>query len=75
MTAFSRSLSKEVVSDTIRINVLSPGMIATDMQDRVSAPGQIAGAGATIPMGRVGTNDARPNANREIASVAAWGQS
>ena len=57
VATFSRSLAKEVVGDKIRVNVLSPGVIATDMQDRVSTPAQIAGAVATIPMGRVGTSD------------------
>ena len=51
VATFSRSLAKEVVGDRIRVNVVSPGVIATDMQDRVSTPAQIAGAVATIPMG------------------------
>jgi 3-oxoacyl-[acyl-carrier protein] reductase len=57
VATFSRSLAKEVVGDRIRVNVVSPGVIATDMQDRVSTPAQIAGAVATIPMGRVGTSE------------------
>jgi len=57
VATFSRSVSKEVVGDRIRVNVVSPGVIATDMQDRVSTPAQIAGAVATIPMRRVGTSE------------------
>jgi 3-oxoacyl-[acyl-carrier protein] reductase len=57
VATFSRSLAKEVTADRIRVNVLSPGVIATDMQDRVSTPAQIAGAVATIPMGRVGASE------------------
>ena len=57
VATFSRSLAKEVVADRIRVNVLSPGVIATDMQDRVSTPAQIAATVATIPMARVGTSD------------------
>jgi 3-oxoacyl-[acyl-carrier protein] reductase len=57
IATFSRSLAKEVAADRIRVNVLSPGVIATDMQDRVSTPAQIAGAVATIPMRRVGTSE------------------
>ena len=57
VSTFSRSLAKEVAADRIRVNVLSPGVIATDMQDRVSTPAQIAATVASIPMGRVGTSD------------------
>jgi 3-oxoacyl-[acyl-carrier protein] reductase len=57
VSTFSRSLAKEVVADGIRVNVVSPGVIATDMQDRVSTPAQIAGAVATIPMARVGSSE------------------
>jgi 3-oxoacyl-[acyl-carrier protein] reductase len=57
VATFSRSLAKEVVADRIRVNVLSPGVIATDMQDRVSTPAQIAATVTTIPMGRVGTGE------------------
>jgi len=42
---------RNVAADKIRVNVLSPGVIATDMQDRVSTPGQIAGAGRDDPDG------------------------
>jgi len=42
VATFSRSLAKEVAADRIRVNVVSPGVIATDMQDRVSTPAQIA---------------------------------
>ena len=57
VATFSRSLAKEVVGDRIRVNVVSPGVIATNMQDRVSTPAQIASAVTSIPMGRVGTGE------------------
>ena len=57
VATFSRSLAKEVAADRIRVNVVSPGVIATHMQDRVSTPAQIAATVATIPMGRVGSGD------------------
>jgi 3-oxoacyl-[acyl-carrier protein] reductase len=57
VSTFSRSLAKEVAVDRIRVNVVSPGVIATDMQDRVSTPAQIAAAVTGIPLGRVGTSD------------------
>jgi 3-oxoacyl-[acyl-carrier protein] reductase len=57
VSTFSRSLAKEVAPDRIRVNVVSPGVIATDMQDRVSTPAQINAAMAAIPLGRVGTSE------------------
>jgi 3-oxoacyl-[acyl-carrier protein] reductase len=73
VATFSRSLAKEVVADRIRVNVISPGVIATDMQDRVSTPAQIAGAVATIPMGRVGTSDECVGTCLYLCSEAASG--
>jgi 3-oxoacyl-[acyl-carrier protein] reductase len=55
ISTFSRSLAKEVASERIRVNVVSPGVIATDMQDRVTTPAQLSAAVALIPMARVGT--------------------
>jgi 3-oxoacyl-[acyl-carrier protein] reductase len=54
VSTFSRSLAKEVASDRIRVNVVSPGVIATDMQDRVTTPAQLDAAIALIPLGRIG---------------------
>lgn len=54
ISTFTRSLAKEVVGEGIRVNAVSPGVIATDMQDRVTTPEQLSGAVAQIPMKRVG---------------------
>lgn len=57
IATFSRSLAKEVAGDGIRVNVVSPGVIATDMQDRVSTPEQIRAAAEQIPLKRVAEPD------------------
>ncbi len=57
MSTFSRSLAKEVAAEGIRVNVVSPGVIATDMQDRVTTPEQLRAAVTQIPMRRVGEPD------------------
>lgn len=54
---FSRALAKEVALEGIRVNVVSPGVIATDMQDRLTTPEQLNAAVAQIPMRRVGEAD------------------
>lgn len=57
ISTFSRSLAKEVAAQGIRVNVVSPGVIATDMQDRVTSPEQLRATAAQIPMRRVGDAD------------------
>jgi 3-oxoacyl-[acyl-carrier protein] reductase len=57
VSTFSRSLAKEVAAQGIRVNVVSPGVIATDMQDRVTSPEQLRAAVGQIPMKRVGEPD------------------
>jgi 3-oxoacyl-[acyl-carrier protein] reductase len=57
VSTFSRSLAKEVAAQGIRVNVVAPGVIATDMQDRVTSPEQLRAAANQIPMRRVGEPD------------------
>ena len=57
VSTFSRSLAKELAPQGIRVNVVSPGVIATDMQDRVTTPEQLKAAVNQIPMRRVGEPD------------------
>jgi 3-oxoacyl-[acyl-carrier protein] reductase len=54
MSTFSRSIAKEVALENIRVNVVSPGVITTDMQDRVTSPEALRATATQIPMGRIG---------------------
>jgi 3-oxoacyl-[acyl-carrier protein] reductase len=57
VATFSRSLAKETAAEGIRVNVVSPGVIATDMQDRVTTQEQLRSTATQIPMRRVGEPD------------------
>ncbi|QXE33692.1 SDR family oxidoreductase [Streptomyces sp. GMY02] len=61
MVSFSRALSNEVASEGIRVNSVSPGIVATEMTE---GPGFEEGA-AVSPIGRFG----RPE---EIADTVSW---
>jgi 3-oxoacyl-[acyl-carrier protein] reductase len=49
--------AKEVVADGIRVNAVSPGVIATPFHERYSTPEQLKAMQATIPMNRLGSAD------------------
>jgi 3-oxoacyl-[acyl-carrier protein] reductase len=50
----TRGWAKELVKDGIRVNGVSPGVIATPFHDRYSTAEQLAAMQATIPMNRIG---------------------
>ena len=58
-------LSKEVARESIRVNCVRPGFIATDMHADGGEPNRIERVKGTIPMGRSG----RPE---EVANAIAW---
>jgi 3-oxoacyl-[acyl-carrier protein] reductase len=51
----TRGWAKELVKDGIRVNAVSPGVIATPFHDRYSTAEQLAAMQATIPMNRIGS--------------------
>jgi 3-oxoacyl-[acyl-carrier protein] reductase len=64
MVGFARSLAKEVARDNIRVNVLAPGFVETDMTAAVAQTARNAIEQRTI-LGRFGTAE-------EIARAAVF---
>jgi 3-oxoacyl-[acyl-carrier protein] reductase len=55
LTAYTKSLAKELAPHGIRVNAVSPGVIDTPFHEVFSTPEMIRSFVSTIPMGRVGT--------------------
>ena len=67
LVGFARSLSRELSSRNITINVVAPGFVDTDMTRALSEE-QRAGIVAQVPMGRYGTVEEIAAAVRFLAS-------
>ncbi len=57
VSAFTKSIAKELVGDQIRVNAVSPGTIHTSFHDRFSNEEKREAARKTIPMQRLGVAD------------------
>jgi 3-oxoacyl-[acyl-carrier protein] reductase len=56
LIGFAKALAREVASRGVTVNVVAPGMIATDMTQEISSRAHADWA-ASIPLGRLGTAD------------------
>jgi NAD(P)-dependent dehydrogenase (short-subunit alcohol dehydrogenase family) len=64
LDALNYGLGKEVAAEGIRVNLVSPGPISTDMNNEISAPQRV----NEIPMGRYGKADEVASAVLFLAS-------
>ncbi len=62
---FTLGLAREVAAEGIRVNAVSPGLIATDIHAAAGDPGRLERIGATVPMQRPGTAE-------EVAEAVLW---
>jgi 3-oxoacyl-[acyl-carrier protein] reductase len=69
----TRGMAKEFVGQSIRVNAVAPGVIATPFQDRYTPPAMLAQLAAGIPMGRLGTPEDCAGAYLFLASPALSG--
>ena len=63
--SFTIGSARELAASGIRVNAVSPGLIATDLHARAGAPDRVARLGSAIPLGRAGTPE-------DVAKVVLW---
>lgn len=73
VSTFTRGLAKELVKDGIRVNAVSPGVIATPFHERYSTPAMLESSKSSIPMNRLGSPDECAGAFLYLASDALSG--
>jgi len=73
VSTITHGLAKELIGANIRVNAVSPGVIATPFHDRYSTAEQMKAMAATVPQGRVGTAEECVGAFLFLASEALSG--
>jgi 3-oxoacyl-[acyl-carrier protein] reductase len=71
LTAYTKSLAKELAPHGIRVNAVSPGVIDTPFHEAFSTPEMMKAFVSMIPLGRVGTSQECANVIAFLASDAA----
>lgn len=71
LTAYTKSLAKELAPHGVRVNAISPGVIDTPFHEVFSTPEMIGNFVSTIPLGRVGTAAECATVIAFLASAAA----
>jgi 3-oxoacyl-[acyl-carrier protein] reductase len=71
LTAYTKSLAKELAPHGVRVNAVSPGVIDTPFHEVFSTPEMMRNFVGTIPLGRVGTPQECANVIAFLASDAA----
>ena len=71
LTAYTKSLAKEMAPHGVRVNAIAPGVIDTPFHEVFSTPEMIKNFVATIPLGRVGTSEECATVIAFLASDAA----
>lgn len=69
MIGFSKSLAKELATRNVRVNLIAPGYITTDMTDKLS-PATLEAINKSIPMGKAGQPEDIAHAVQFLASDA-----
>ncbi len=73
IATFSRALAKEVAAEGIRVNVISPGVFATPMQDRTTSADALERLRLQVPLQRIGCADEAVGAFLWLCSDAVSG--
>ena len=71
LTAYTKSLAKEMAPHGVRVNAIAPGVIDTPFHEVFSTPEMIKNFVAMIPLGRVGTSEECATVIAFLASDAA----
>jgi 3-oxoacyl-[acyl-carrier protein] reductase len=71
LTAYTKSLAKELAPKGVRVNAVSPGVIDTPFHEMFSTPEMLRNFVSTIPLGRLGTADECATVIAFLASNAA----